>query len=193
MLEIKYPIKFSFWNIFTMIGFYLRLKKGEGAMFGPFLCSTSPTTHVGESENAIDFLCKTGTEVLAVRKGNVLKIEDGFNGFGGKEKDAEKINYIVIQHEIGEKSYYLHLECGSVTNRGLKIGDQVRQGQVIGNVDNNGYMKYDEKMGPPLTHLHFEYRKNCGSSNKSIKPTFEDGLFDEIKKIIILFFLKCRS
>lgn len=189
---MTYPIKFSFWNILTMVNFYLRLDKGEGVMFGPFLCSKSPRSHRGDSEKAIDFLCKSGTEVVAVEDGQIIKLQDSFKGHGIVHEYQEKVNYIVIEHSNGEMSYYLHLRKDSIKNRRLDIGYNVRKGQVIGCVDNNGYMIYDPKKGP-LTHLHFELRKMSGSKYTSKTPKFEENIFDKIKKIIVLFFLKCRS
>ena len=171
---MNYPIKFSPLDIITIVNFYKRLDRNEGLIVGPFLCSSSPKTHIDDFENAIDFLCPSGTEVLAINDGEIISLEDSFNGFGGNKQYEDKVNYVVIEHEGNCRSYYLHLEVGSVTNRGLKVGDKVKKGQIIGNVDNNGYMLYDPKKGP-ITHLHFELRKKAGSTYKSMNPKFENS------------------
>ena len=54
-------------------------------------------------------------------------------------------NYVTINHENGEFSFYAHLDEGSVL---VKKGDRVTQGQPIGRVGTTG-----NSAGP---HLHFQ-------------------------------------
>lgn len=53
-------------------------------------------------------------------------------------------NYIIINHNNGEFSFYGHLSEGSIR---VKVGDQVRQGEIIGKVGNTGHSTEP--------HLHF--------------------------------------
>jgi hypothetical protein len=53
-------------------------------------------------------------------------------------------NSVVIDHENGEFSFLMHLQCGSVQ---VDIGDRVSQGQVLGTLGNAG-----NSTGP---HLHY--------------------------------------
>lgn len=53
-------------------------------------------------------------------------------------------NSVVIDHENGEYSFLMHMQCGSVV---VNRGDRVQQGQVIGKLGNSG-----NSNGP---HLHY--------------------------------------
>lgn len=63
-----------------------------------------------------------GTEILAARDGKVVEIIDTANGIGLVS------NFISIEHEDGARSTYAHIQKGGAR---VKIGDSVRQGQVI--------------------------------------------------------------
>lgn len=54
-------------------------------------------------------------------------------------------NYVIIQHENGESSFYGHMIVDSLT---VKKGDRVKQGQVIGKVGHTGLSN--------CPHLHFQ-------------------------------------
>ncbi|MFB5192477.1 M23 family metallopeptidase [Alicyclobacillus fastidiosus] len=105
----------------------------------------------------VDIFADYGTPVLACSYGYVeLK---GWNRFGGWRvgiRDANNIYY-----------YYAHLSSFS---KGLKQGDLVRPGQVIGYVGSTGY-------GPPGTagkfppHLHFGIYKDTGSHEWAFSPS----------------------
>jgi hypothetical protein len=55
-----------------------------------------------------------------------------------------KANYIVLRHEDGNRSHYYHLAQGGVK---VKIGQQVKEGEVIALSGNTGYSA--------TPHLHF--------------------------------------
>ncbi|MEP7238603.1 MAG: M23 family metallopeptidase [Ferruginibacter sp.] len=101
---------------------------------------------------ALDFKMKKGTKVCAVRDGVVVRIKkDGHRG-GSNIKYRADGNYIVIQHEDSTRSGYWHLKHDSVF---VKVGDAVKQGQVIGLSGRTGYSYFP--------HLHFivwRYDKN---------------------------------
>lgn len=110
----------------------------------PILGKTRP--HLG-----VDYGAPTGTPVKAVGHGVVTK-KGWAGGYG---------NQIILKHEAGLESLYAHL---SGYARGLKTGQRVRQGQVIGFVGSTGL-----STGP---HLDFRLRHNGNFINptKAINP-----------------------
>ena len=84
-----------------------------------------------------DFAAPTGTRVFASSDGEVAYIGTQ-NGFG---------KVIKLKHPQDTQTVYAHL---SVFTPGLKAGDTVKQGDVIGFVGATGWAT-----GP---HLHYEYR-----------------------------------
>ena len=101
---------------------------------------------------ALDFKMKKGIKVCAARDGVVVRIKkDGRRG-GTNIKYRPDGNYIVIQHEDSTRSGYWHLKHDSIF---VKVGDFVKQGQVIGLSGRSGYSYFP--------HLHFivwRYDKN---------------------------------
>ena len=99
----------------------------------------------------VDYGAPTGTPVKAVGDGVVIK-RGWAGGYG---------NQIVLRHEAGLESWYAHL---SGYARGLKKGQRVRQGQVIGFVGSTGL-----STGP---HLDFRLKQNGKFINpvKAINP-----------------------
>ena len=100
---------------------------------------------------ALDFAMKRGTHILAVRSGIVLRVKaDGTKG-GWNKKYRSEGNHIVIQHEDGSRSGYWHLQHNGVL---VKVGDTVKQGQLIGLSGKTGYALFP--------HLHFIIWRNSG-------------------------------
>jgi peptidoglycan LD-endopeptidase LytH len=91
----------------------------------------------GRVHRAIDIMVPRGTRVLAATDGEIVRI--GRNRLGGK---------IIYQLSEDKKYvfYYAHLDRFS---DGLRVGDYVRQGDVIAYVGNTG------NAGPGNYHLHF--------------------------------------
>ena len=105
-----------------------RLSSGFGMRLHPILGYTR--MHQG-----IDFAAPSGTEIYAAGDGAVVQV-GRVNGYG---------NYVEIKHNEQYTTAYAHL---SAFARGLKEGDRVRQGEVIGYVGMTG-----SATGP---HLHYE-------------------------------------
>jgi len=118
----------------------LPIRKGDFKL----AASYSDAHGTEQLKHSVDFLCKVGTEVLAVLPGTVTDVVDHFKEYGDKLKFAQKVNYITIQHEDNLFSQYLHL--GNKQTK-VKIGMNVKQGQVIGATGLSGYMT--------KPHLHF--------------------------------------
>lgn len=112
---------------------------------------------------ALDFKMKKGTKICAVREGVVIRIKaDGKRG-GGNSKYRADGNYIVIQHADSSRSGYWHLRHEGLF---VKIGDTVKQGQVIGLSGKTGYSYFP--------HLHFIVWKTDGKGQwKQIGTRFK--------------------
>lgn len=93
-----------------------------------------PILNVRRPHLGVDYAAATGTPVYAVADGSVSFV--GRRGGNG--------NLVVIRHEQGYESGYSHLHGFA---RGLRAGQEVSQGQLIGYVGSTGL-----STGP---HLHF--------------------------------------
>lgn len=116
---LKAPLKFSrISSRFTKKRFHPVLKRYKA--------------HLGT-----DYAAPTGTPILAVGDGEVIKSErKGGNG-----------NYVKIRHNSTYETQYLHM-----SKRAVKVGDRVTQGDVIGYVGSTGLAT-----GP---HVCFRFWKN---------------------------------
>lgn len=96
----------------------------------------------------IDLYCQPDEEVLACEDGEVVKIEN-FTGEGANPPSPwwNETQAVLIEGKFGVLVY------GEIKPiDGLKVGDKVKAGQVIGNVQT--VLKKDK--GKPMTMLHFE-------------------------------------
>jgi murein DD-endopeptidase MepM/ murein hydrolase activator NlpD len=82
----------------------------------------------------IDYAAPTGTPIWAAGNGRVTS--SGYSKGNG--------NFVVIQHGNNIETKYLHLH-----KRMVKVGDRVKQKQIIGTLGSTGYAT-----GP---HLHYEF------------------------------------
>jgi murein DD-endopeptidase MepM/ murein hydrolase activator NlpD len=97
------------------------------------------------NHNALDIMAPRGTPVLVADSGTVWKVRS--NNLGG-------LTVYVLDHEERFVYYYAHLDT---YRRGLKEGEKVQQGSVIGYVGTTGNAPRD------VPHLHFQvliYRCN---------------------------------
>ncbi|MDR2078018.1 MAG: M23 family metallopeptidase, partial [Rickettsiales bacterium] len=113
-----------------------------------------PVLGYTRAHRGIDFAVPTGTPFYAAGNGVVKKVISGCragdrrcgNGYG---------NYLLIQHNNSYSSEYAHLLRVA---RNIRVGQHVRQGEVIGFVGNTGLTT-----GP---HLHYGIIYN----NERINP-----------------------
>ena len=100
------------------------------------------TTH-SEDPMAYDFCAKEGSPIRAVADGRVYSVVDNFSEGGHRPELKDKANLVGIMDSNGIVYRYLHIVKDSAK---VKVGDEVKMGQVIGEVGSVGYSS-----GP---HLH---------------------------------------
>ena len=98
-----------------------------------------PVTRKVQPHTGVDYAAPTGTPVMTIGDGVVTSVK--YEGAGG--------NTVRIKHNSVYSTAYLHL---SKYAKGLKVGQRVRQGDVIGYVGSTG-----RSTGP---HLDFRVWKN---------------------------------
>ena len=120
-----------------MTKFLLHKPVPEGHLGDGFGWRIHPVLHVRKFHEGDDYPAPMGSAVLAGGDGIVERIswEKGYGKF------------VRIRHDEGYETTYAHL---SGTPGSLRIGERVRQGQVIGYVGSTGY-----STGP---HLYYELR-----------------------------------
>lgn len=109
---------------------------------------TSGSTHQGRMKYAYDFGVPIGMPVYAMQSGRVIGVRDVHPDRGGRRKNAEKFNYIWLEHSNGVRSAYIHLQQNFRRKIPLKLYDWVKTGQLIGYSGNSGWST--------APHLHVE-------------------------------------
>lgn len=97
----------------------------------------SPTKGGSTYHEGIDIGATTGSTIIAAASGEVVISKYSYSAG----------NYVMISHGSGIYTVYMHM-----SKRGVDVGDEVSQGEKIGEVGSTGY-----STGP---HLHFGIRKN---------------------------------
>ncbi len=98
-----------------------------------------PILKIRRPHHGVDYAAPTGTPVYSIGDGKVIKV--GWAGGGGR--------CVKIKHNSVYTTSYMHL---SRYAKGIKVGDYVKQGQLIGYVGQSGLAT-----GP---HLDFRVYKN---------------------------------
>ena len=129
-----------------------------------------PVTRKVQPHTGVDYAAPKGTPVMTIGDGVITSMK--YEGAGG--------NTIRIRHNSVYSTAYLHL---SGYAKGLKTGQRVRQGQVIGYVGSTG-----RSTGP---HLDFRVWKNGSPINplkmdsppaEPLKSDFKSDFEDAYKK-----------
>jgi murein DD-endopeptidase MepM/ murein hydrolase activator NlpD len=128
----------------------LRIEQGWNSTF----------SHNGKNAYAYDIGMPLGTDVFAAAAGLVAFTHDGETACGGKDL-LKKANYVTIYHADGSATLYAHLSAV-----GVKVGDIVAAGQVIGKSGNTGYTNC-------VPHLHFARQYQGKSVSQSVPVYFE--------------------
>jgi len=147
----------------------------------PFACGRIYTvsqghdtgSHLSNDTYAWDFRMPTGTPIVAAKDG-VVRMARGDSTQGACDpKMASFSNYVVIDHEDGLETQYLHFSAVTVA-----VGERVKQGQLIGFSGNTGW-----SCGP---HLHFKVAKAGGKSwNNPSVPANIEGYGDPVRDTLI--------
>ena len=84
-------------------------------------------------------------------------------------ENARSGNYVVIDHLNGEYSLFAHLKQGSVR---VRIGQQVRQGQIVGQMGASG-----DSLFP---HLDYGLRTGVGAKEVEGLPSY----FNDFRRLL---------
>lgn len=106
-----------------------------------------------------DMFCSVGTPIASVEDGKIEAL--GWNQYGGWR--------IGVRSSDGQRYYYYaHLRKDAPFAKGLKIGDSVKAGQIIGYSGQSGYSIKENVNNINVPHLHFgmqlifdESQKEC--------------------------------
>ena len=112
-----------------------------------------------------DYYC-FGQPILSPADGSVSRAKGGFDDVppGKPNGDAADGNIVIISHGNGESSVFNHLKQNSLK---VKVGDKVKQGDVIGECGNSG-------MGG-IPHIHYQFGRGRGAG---LPAEFEDYIAD---------------
>lgn len=130
-------------------------------------------SHLQNDTYAWDFRMPIGTPIVAAQDGKVRMARGDSTQGACDPKMAPYANYVVINHDGGLETQYLHFSAVVV-----KPGDTVRKGQLIGYSGNTGW-----SCGP---HLHFKVANTMspGWNNPSV-PALIAGYGDPVRDTLI--------
>lgn len=97
-----------------------------------------------KNENSLDFTMPIGTEILAARDGIVVKVVESNNQSCPDISCAPFNNYVLVYHNDGTFSQYVHLRQNGAA---VQEGDIIKENDLIGYSGDTGWAN-----GP---HLHF--------------------------------------
>lgn len=109
---------------------------------------TRGNTHQGRMKYAYDFGVPIGMPVYAMQGGRVIGLRDKYPDKGGRRGNAEKFNFIWLEHTNGVRSAYIHLQQNFKRKIPIKLDDWVKTGDLIGYSGNSGWSS--------APHLHVE-------------------------------------
>jgi urea transporter len=108
-----------------------------------------------------------GLLVCAPAAGKVVAIENGVadNAPGKLNREQNWGNHVIIEHSFLEYSILAHLQQGTV---GVRVGEAVNQGTVVGRCGNSGYS------GQP--HLHYQLQAGPVPGSDALAAEFHNYL-----------------
>jgi murein DD-endopeptidase MepM/ murein hydrolase activator NlpD len=158
-------------NIYTSIPAIQPIaNKGLLAIASGFGLRIHPVYKMLRMHSGIDFAASTGTAVYATADGQIISVDERFDGYG---------KMIVIDHGFGYITRYAHLQDFLV-----RVGQDVKRGAQIGYVGNTGL-----SIAP---HLHYEILIN-GIQTNPVHYFFDDLTPTEYERVIQLASVKNQS
>lgn len=157
----------------TSSPYILPFKSGESYLVNQSYCPSNP----GWGHHnwfAYDFEMPIGTDIVAMRGGEVIQAQETFSD--GTRVCGEE-NFIFIWHNDGTVAVYYHLTRQGVE---VEIGQRVQQGDIIGRSGDSGC-----SIGP---HLHVNLFRNRGPNTRHYSLPFNfsnaDGPLDKNRGLI---------
>lgn len=150
----------------------------------PFQKGKSFVVHQGyngnfshQNENSIDFTMPIGTEILAARNGVVVKVVENNNQGCADRSCASFNNYILIYHNDGTFSQYVHLKLNGAV---VQEGDVVKENDLIGYSGATGwangphlhFMVFIQRIDKPET-IRTKFKVNDGKETQYLKEKVE--------------------
>lgn len=134
-------------------------------------------THRGDGSRLEDFAIFS-QPVLAVSDGRITEAVDGLPDLpvGGATRHDMAGNHLVLDIGGGHYVLYGHLQQGSVR---VRLGEQVRRGQVIGQVGDSG------NSGEPHLHLQVQNRPSFDVEDRNIRTSpilFVDATVADVRR-----------
>ncbi len=129
----------------------------------PYGSRIHPISGKQSFHSGIDIPASQGTPIIATRSGTVT-IATYNSSYG---------NYVEINHGDGTSSRYAHMMNGGIL---VKVGDTVRQGQIIGKVGTTG--------ASTGNHLHFEIRIDGQTTNPTEYVSAQNQRPKEITTVV---------
>jgi len=114
----------------------------------------------------MDFTAPLGTPVYATGNGKITEISGSVSGYN------ELGLYVKVDHGYGYETVYAHL-----SKFGVKIGDEIKRGEVIGFIGNTG--------ASTAPHLHYEVHKDGQRVNPALY-FFQDLTPEEYDRMIAI-------
>ena len=118
------------------------IKPVEGKITSDFGYRSAPVSGASTNHSGIDIGVPVGTPVKAMADGTVVAANGGMRGYG---------NGVFVDHGMINGKHVIS-EYGHLSSFNVKIGDKIKQGQVIAKSGNTG-----TSSGP---HLHITIREN---------------------------------
>ena len=142
--------------------FILPYKAGEACEVTQANCTNNSHRKGTLGQFAYDIRMPIGTDIIAVRAGMVVAIQESFPNVTTVQKPGEE-NFVIIINSNGTQDRYFHLDQDGVH---VSIGQIVSKGQLIATGGNSG--------GTPFPHLHLEVIQPTTGGGIPIPVTFSN-------------------
>lgn len=142
--------------------FILPYNQGESYRIMQANCTNNSHREGTLGQFAYDFEMPIGTDILAVRTGQVVAVEESFANVTTTQRPGEE-NFVIINNSDGTQDRYFHLDQDGVH---VIVGQRVLQGTRIATGGNSG--------GTPRPHLHLEVIRPSANGGTPIPLTFSN-------------------